>query len=615
MSLSGHLRGVKPKALKQMAIPPITKGETSIQSPIAMDEGFAEELINCRYVGGNLQIGRGGVGEITTTALDGAIVSIVKAAVAGVENIYVATATTVYKYASLAFTSVATGLTGIEQLVPFNKDLIICDSGRTKRYDGAHLFAIGSQRDTITDGTVTTSASAYAGNNVSEAWTSANAGAYSRINQIRLYLKKVGTIAGDVTCTLGGVTSDTVDVTVGVNTSYAVVEFEFSTPVDLAPNASTNLVIAVTTGDSSNYIAVAKDASGNIMTQFNGAYAPEATFGYVHNGRLVLSGDPSNKERVYFTNVNLPDDFYSSYGGYVSFLDSISSVVTGVDGVFGQLFITGLAFGKYHSTLLDADFSISKTFTGGGISPKAIVGSPNTLLFVNNNGLSMTSGSDAFGDLTFNLASTYVADKFAANADSDTICRYVSKEKQAWIKVSGSADLLIFHVEGGQWTRYRFTDITPTDFVEIEGVVYIGGDDGKIYALDYDVSTDAGAAINYSIKTRRFSFADGRFLFLKQMLWEMESYPSFYAKLDITTVNNSLTFEISKTSASVKIIDATWNIYNSKFKIASSYRSPLIRCHIDVDAVQFHLYDVTPTTMPMRVSGINLGFIRSGVEK
>jgi len=227
MWLAGYIGRVRPKALKKVTIPPITLGETSIQSPIAMDEGFAEELLNCRYVGGNLQIGRGGLTKLTTTALDGEIVSIVKAAVAGVENIYVATATTVYKYSSSTFTAVVTGQTDIEQLLPFNKDLIICASGRTKRYDGTNLFVIGSQKDTITNGTATTVAKVYSGTGFTENWTTANDGVYRRVVQIRLYIKKVASLTGSTTCTLNGVSSDAVDVTVGVSTSYAIVEFEF----------------------------------------------------------------------------------------------------------------------------------------------------------------------------------------------------------------------------------------------------------------------------------------------------------------------------------------------------------------------------------------------------
>ncbi len=614
MGLTRHIRGIKPKSLKQMTLPLITKGETSVQSETAMDEGFSPELLNCRYVGGNLQVGRGGLTELTSTALNGSIISIVKASVAGAEHIYIATPTTVYRYTT-TFSAVVTGLTGITQLIPFNKDLIICCSGRARRWDGTHLFVIGSNKDNITGVPRASSGTVYTGNTLSENWTTANDGAYRRVTQVKALMLKSGSPTGSITCTVNSVASSAVDITVGVGAIDSYVDFEFPTPVDVAPNTTVAVVFSMTAGDASNYCDVALDATADVVMAFNGVYAPEPEFGYVHNGRLILSGDDSVKERVYFTNVNAPDDFYSSYGGYVSFLDSTSSVVTGVDGVFGQLFITGKAFGRYQSTLLDENFDISKVFNGGGISPKAIVGSPNTLLFVNDNGLSLTSGSDSFGDLTFNLASTYVADKFADNADSSTICRYIAKDKQAWVLMDGSADVMVLHIEGGQWTRYRFTDITPTDFTEIEGDGYLGSTDGKVYQLDYDISTDAGAAIEYSVKTQQFSFANDRFLFLKQVLWNLESLPAFYAKLDILTTHNSLTFEISKTSQAVKIVNATWNIYNSKFSIAASYRSPLIRCHIDVDAVRFHLYDITPTTMPMRVSEINLGLIRSGVEK
>jgi len=583
MALFTMAAKVKPKKVTSQVLPPIVKGENSVQNTLLTDDGFAKALVNFKYVGNMLQLGRGGlVKQTDTTTGDVAIVDICKSN--GV--LYVATASNVYSVVSGVVTQKFT-VTAAPQLINFNENLIVCDSGRTQLYDGTNLYYIGSHLDTITGGTVSTGQdilTTYAGS-----WTPADDGRKRKVLMLTAWMKCTGSPTS-ISVTLNSETSASVLMS-EIGTEYQLVDFEFTNPPVLLPNTAYTITYTTIGGGASDYFTLGQTATDD-MIQLNGSYAPKATTGLVHNSVLWLAGDTDNPERAYISNVNLADDFFTDHvAGYVSFCDSSDGTITGLSMVYNQVGLTGVDNGVPTTTLIDDTYAISHKFIGGNSNRFAFLGSKSALFFVTDEGMSVSQGNDMFGDLSFNLISKYIQDRFDGSNSDNTFVAYMPSLNQIWVKLDTETDVQVFNLEGGQWTRYRFKNITPSSFREINGTPYVGSTVGNLYKLDPDTLTDDGTAIDYVFTTKAYKLAAFSQVVFKEFQIEVISGSSFSGSLTASWAYSSF--------------DTTLTISSSKENL--HYRVKLVGDYID-----FTMSNITTNSIPLIFGNIIVGFVASG---
>ncbi len=585
MTLISTTSKIKPKKTYTKVLPPISLGENSIQDDLLTDDGYAKSLINFKYDGTMLQLGRGGLVKQNGTTIGSAkIVDICKSH----NKIYVATNSYVYEIASDKAVTQKFSVTGEPQLLDFNNDLIICDGGRTQLYDGTNLFYIGSHLDKITGETVNTGqdigTTSYTGS-----WTTPNDGRMRKVLTLTAWMKVEGTPIS-ISLTLGGKTSDSVLYS-SIGTVYQQVDFDFTDPPVLAPNTTYNIVYTVVDGDTSNKFILGQTLTDD-MIQLNGQHAPQATIGLVHNAVLWLGGDTSHPERAYISNINLADDFFSSgIAGYVSFCDSENSIITGMTLLYNQVALTGTDNGVPRTTLIDGSYYISHKFLGGSSSRFAFLGSQSSLFFVHNDGMSVSQGSDVFGDLSFNTISTPIQDRFDASDASNTVAAYIPSEKQIWVKLDTNTNLQVFNIEGSQWTQYKFAGITPSCFTEIDGDVYVGSTIGDLYKLDSSVLTDNSAAITYEWKTKNYKLGVFNKTIIKEIQIELVTGSVFGATLKCT---------------------GSFASYATTFVTTTSENHLQYRMHIIGDTIQFLLNGITTNSIPLIFGNVIIKYNTSG---
>ncbi len=626
MSLLGYTRKIKPQKVKEIALPAITAGETSERSALVMPPEMAEMLLNCKYSGDVLQIGRGGLEKVNTTAALGSAIShIISASVAGAVSKYVSAGAGVYKLSGTSFGSSLVTTAGESFLVSFNDNLIICDGERTKRWDGIHCFVIGSHKDNISSATQDGGSNIYSGTAKTVTWTTDNDGYYRRVIRVSAYMKTTGSPTGTIKATIGSTDSIELNVPTDITSTYATVHFDFTTPVDLPPNTSGDITFTMSAGDGSNYVTLGSDG-GVDMIMINGPYAPKATFGFVRNAKLHLGGDSDNKEKIYFSNVNLPDDFFSTsqtaytgfstYGGYFSFNDDTAGEVVALNELYNELIACGKSGGQSMTVVYDDDYSIKLRFKGGAIAPKGLVGSPKEIFYLYDKGASVGTGTDVFGDLDFGTVSTEITSRFISQDNTDAFCSWFSTDRQMWVKLPGNDQLQIFHVEKRQWTRYQFAipGSSVTAIADISGEMYIGFDNGFLYRLNGSITDDDDNEISYEIKTKRYNFSAFSRTRLKGVFWDIVPGKGMYGVLRLSTNLSTTDYQYKVTTETQKIYDSTYKIYKARLPITVVANINNLRFNHNIKSVQFALRELTMLSVPTYIGTMSVYLTGAGRE-
>ncbi len=584
MALANMTTNIKSKKMHSAVLPPIVKGENSIQDTLVTDDGFAKSLVNFKYVDNILQLGRGGlVKKTSTTTGDADIVDICQSH----DVLYIATASNVYSVVGGTVTQKFT-VAGAPQLINFNEELIVCDSGRTQLYNGTDIYYIGSHLDKITDGTVNSGqdigASTYNGS-----WTTPDDGRKRKVLRLTAWMKCTGSPIS-ISLTLNSKTSNSILYS-EVGTEYQLVDFDFTDPPVLSPNTAYTIAYTAVGGGASDYFTLGQTTTDD-MIQLNGQHAPKATTGLVHNSVLWLGGDTDYPERAYISNVNLADDYFTdNVAGYLSFCDSEDGVITGMSMLFNEVALTGTDNGVPTTTLIDNTYTISHKFIGGSSSRFAFLGSLSSLFFVHSEGMSASQGSDVFGDLSFNIVSTYIQDRFDASNPSNTIAAYMSSANQIWVKLDTETDVQVFNIKGKQWTRYRFKNITPSCFREINGIPYVGSTAGNLYQLDDSTLTDDGGVIAYELTTKSYKLG----IFAQAVFKEFQ----------IEAITGS-TF-----TGSIKCSGA-YSSFDTTFAMTAATNNIHYRIHLVGDVIDFALSNVTTNSIPLIFGNISVKYVTSG---
>ncbi len=240
-----------------------------------------------------------------------------------------------------------------------------------------------------------------------------------------------------------------------------------------------------------------------------------------------------------------------------------------------------------------------------------MVSAADAVFFEDINGIALGTGDQTFGDFAFNSVSTPITNRFDA-ASKDTVkMQYIEQEKQVWVKLDSSADLQVFHPLGGQWTRYRFTDVEPVSFRELNGSIYIGGNNGTVYELVTGKWQDDGKDITYLLKTKAHTFSTFRDIIVKELSLNIVSGNTLYGTLVCEGSEQSVSLDISQ-NVGTYIYDATMKIYNADSKIYSAVKTIRQRLHLVCDYIQFTLKDIDIYDTPVYIGDLIIKYIIAG---
>lgn len=605
----------KSKKTSIFQVPPLDKGIDTVHHTINIPSGFAQQLTNCQYKAGSLFIGRGGLEKINSSAVDNDIVDFID--IDG--TYYLATASS--SLYSMTTGGVATKIADIDGadavLLNYNNDLIVCDGGPTKRYDGTHMFAIGSMVDTITD--TTSDADDTLTTTKSYTFTTPNDGCYHNFLRITLSLKKVGLPQDvSVTVTYNGTDYET-ETVLGTNitTTYGYYDFDLADTLEVPANTSVTITLTATDTDGDNYFMVEK-YSGSPMWRVNGQYAPKANTGTVWNGHLILTNDTDDQSKCYFSNVNLADDFWTeNHAGYISFDDSTHSKCVACAIVFNQLALTGQSQSKATTTLVDNTWAITHRFTSSSQSKRSFKGSLNTLYVVGENGLSVSQGTDTFGDITFSSVSAQIKDKFDECDLTKAIIEYFPSTKQVAVKLSTSEVLYIFHTDGGQITTYNFSlgSDVPTVFKEYNNTIYIGTDAGHLYELKDSLYTDDGNTIDYTIISGGIVLSPFSNVIIQEFNLGLitDSSTSVACTLTLIGKTHDVSFSLSDNAADDDVYDTTVDVAAATTTHSNKISNPFVKkMNLVTDILQYKISSVTIHEMPLASGQLILRLIGDG---
>lgn len=562
MSRINYTARVPARHEREVTLPLMTKGMADIGGNVDARSGYGKDLTNCSFINGVLQLGRPGLtfswygGPLDSAVVCGVddsdllINSRAAPVTSGLEiegyNGYVASTTAVYRRywanAGNAYQQIYTGLISVEaffDMLVFNGDLIFVTTYSLFRYDGSHVFQCGSAYDQITDRTVASASSIYTGAPLTVTWTSRHLH-YIKVNRVSAYLKKTGTISGNITAsiTIGAdtFTSAAINIDVGVLTDYAIVDFEFTDVIEMS--AATDIILTCSGGDASNCISLGKTSTPTFMIQVNGTESPSGCQLAVFNGRLYIGGKiDSNK--VWYSNYNDPDDYYTqssdglvTYGGYLTVANEESAQSYGVFIYNDMIVVAGYSNNKFISLFFDENHTMRHRITGARLGGDRSIATARGIFFIAEDsrvGLITSLPSD--DEVTINWVSSAI-DKslIAADVYAEGHITYNSKLDQIYVYKSGTGTIFCLQLPSGQWTKYVFASKNITFFDGYR----VGTSDGYEFTMDsvFSATDEVGTVsilpsrttigIAPIVETHKIRFSRFKRTLIKQCLWDIE---------------------------------------------------------------------------------------------
>jgi hypothetical protein len=501
-------------------------GEFPLLMPRLIPEEGLAEAKNCCYKNGFLYLGRPGLARISSTPIVEETISCVLPKDAS--SIYVATNKSVYNFdlQSGIFTKLF-DVEGAAYLFNFMDDLIVCDGGRLKRWDGASLFICGSHYDGLLNA-ATQDAFHISGLSLtstnSRVGISLTPSSYKRrINSFGIWIKEVSAADGSLVASIYEGTTLIADSTTtyeaaSLTSSYTQMLFEFN-GVELDANTTYYVVVRClnrTTGESS----VAEISGGPLAdggsvyydgawksghagyvlyATVNGTGKPAPTFGIVARSRIFLAAAPE----VWYSGVRDVDDFWQG-GGFFTFGDDGSSSIEGMVYWDDRLFVSGICRGAANTILykidpIDSLAEVDRLAHGG----KLFV--INEALYIVGNGWVGVHKIDETGSRTLYDVSGL---SISASELSNPNAFYYHQDRHVIIKGQTANVLFVMAINrfdpsklGGPWVRYVFANINPVYLCESGGRLFLAATNGHIYEfLDNQVDDD-GDRIEVSLKT------------------------------------------------------------------------------------------------------------------
>jgi len=279
-------------------------------------------------------------------------------------------------------------------------------------------------------------------------------------------------------------------------TMYSVTIAATDVSVQFSPNVAYYVNVEYSNGDASNYINVHCEAvlSGGVAYYYTGSYNAEVTknplmaigpseppkgkFGAIHKNRLFVSGDPSNTNHIYYSNLTHLDWSTSDGGGYIGAVDGDggSYEVGGLAALFNNLWIFGTEDARYMARLYGdspSSYVVSQDFEHHSCSYNSLVNSDTSIFLASKEGLKQLIGIQEYGDIVVKPRSTRIIDRFTDYWSSAAIIGFFPRYRQIFVSMPNYWRTLVCSEidpsisQGDElysWSEYEFyRDILTSD--------------------------------------------------------------------------------------------------------------------------------------------------------
>jgi hypothetical protein len=527
--------------------------------------------------------------------------------------------------------------------VEFNDKLIVCDSGRTKYLDSDLIYGfIGAEgSELITNGTMEADA------NWTAVGTPSSEGRSAIQSHAGSYSWNVITDAADE-----GVKGDTFTTETGM--AYKVIAWLYHS------SGTNSYTIKARCGDDSGFITVASGKSGGASSWSKLEYSyketgggsnayfqitadnatvefyvddvsvaevdgPKSTCGVVRASRLFLTGDSDYTSRVWYSNVNDPDDFTTTReAGYID-VDDGDGGETKVLSLLADTIIIA-KHGERRTVhrldgLIPDEFTVSPVATDLGVEDiDQLVNIGNDVYLSNIEGLISLNAFVASKDFAVANISRNIQDVWNDYFDSNTYVAYFPKDSQVWVKFNSLSDVYVYDIILKAWTKYRFA-FTSGNFRHINNVMHIADTSGDLYKLDDTVFQDDGVDYTMFVRSGYIDFGTWRTKLIKWL--QPLGYTRLGASGNIKTYKNdesghatSSAFDATVQPYTVSSLDATL-VEEMDFPvagIAESMSTSPIRLNYRFKNFSWAFENISLEYGPLIIKGVNLQVAVLGVN-
>ena len=370
-------------------------------------------------------------------------------------------------------------ISGLPTFTEFNEKLIIHDSGVTKAWDGTTFETLNSLYEDVSIGT---------GDNATVQFTGTLAGAAGAFSIENSSITITFTDTTTKTITDDGAGALIGDVNAGGNNTINVATGAYDFTCSGAPDDTTDITITY------------ERAGG----------APKSKAGFVRAGRLYMWGDSDNPSRLWYSGVNDEDAYGESSGGYLDVDKDDGYALSGALNFYDTcLLIKENSLKRLDNFPGDPSFRVEPLIDNlGALAYRTIINDGNLVSFLHKGEWVAMSSTERFGDIqqTTPLSKSFTED-ITENAVAASYAEFNKIDNPLWLTMGG--DIYVVSLgTGGQLSKYSFA-FGHSCYKYINGMMLIGGEDGKLYKLVDDESTYKDNTVSYSDDTyMRTAFTD-----------------------------------------------------------------------------------------------------------
>lgn len=254
------------------------------------------------------------------------------------------------------------------------------------------------------------------------------------------------------------------------------------------------------------------------------------TFGFLHNGRLVVGGSPTDPHRVWISLLNDHENFIDTGAQNLAIYPGEGERLVGGVSFKGLAILWKYPRGIYvidTTNPVPSNWTVNRLSSSiGGVSPMGQVLIDDDMLFIDATGtFQLLSGIQQFGDLgSQNLSqvaqlNTFIRDNVELSALSRTQAIYYVAKREVHFAVCGKGETLYPNrrlvIDFNQLEKPRFRwsnrDSNPALWLRRDSTnvprLVCGDTSGHVWLLDQDTRSKGGAGYEARFQTPYLDFA------------------------------------------------------------------------------------------------------------
>ena len=351
----------------------------------------------------------------------------------------------------------------------------------------------------------------------------------------------------------------------------------------------------------------------NSVATYGFITGPKALFGVVRSNRLYLGGDEDNPSRLWFSNVNDPNDFTTEReAGYIDIDPGDGGILVSLQ-LLGDLIII-IKDGERRSIHqlageIPDEFDRTALVEGiSGINRNLIINGGGDIFLGSREGIISLKTYMINHKLDEAIITNYIQDIYQTYFNSSAYMGHCYEDSQVWLQLSGYAKIFTYDLLTGAWFPYQFK-VPWASFAYTNGFTHIGGQDGHLYRLDITKIDDDDIAFDIYVKTWFYDFKSWRTKLMKRMRFFASARMGCTGNLKIyinSDGSNEILTEAFQLSISDDMLvdDADMLVADADFLIDSSFEELWNkRINFRFKNVSFGIEDIVIDTYPAYIRG------------